>query len=167
VVLRAAGRPADFGLSLVSGWVIGVRSERGPLGGSRDAGGRNGFTSVELHCREPRSLTDDRLEPGRGSHARNGSGPLGATRLRNSQRPSMRMLEKPLTIATLVAGASYLAYRYWSTYPSLIPSPRGVREIDRIARRQGISTQAAYRRWAEGRLRYTRYHGLLRNSAQR
>jgi hypothetical protein len=73
------------------------------------------------------------------------------------------MFGKPITMATLVAAASYLAYRYWSTYPSLIPGPAAVREIDRTARRQGISPQDAYRRWAERRLRYTRYRDLLRD----
>jgi hypothetical protein len=41
------------------------------------------------------------------------------------------MFGKPITMATLVAAASYLAYRYWSTYPNLIPGPAAVREIDR------------------------------------
>jgi hypothetical protein len=76
------------------------------------------------------------------------------------------MFGKPITLATLVAAASYMAYRYWSTYPSQIPGPAAVREIDRTARRRGISTQAAYRKWAERRLRYTRYRGLLNSSEQ-
>ena len=74
------------------------------------------------------------------------------------------MLEnRPLTIATLIGAVSYLAYKYWSKFPHLIPSRKAVREIDRIARRQGISSQAAYMKWANGRLKFTRYHALLRD----
>jgi hypothetical protein len=74
-----------------------------------------------------------------------------------------RMLGKPVTIGAMILAISYLLYRHWSTYPSLIPSPRGVRSIKRIARRQGISTEAAYRKWAESRLKFTRHRDLLRN----
>jgi hypothetical protein len=58
--------------------------------------------------------------------------------------------------------AAYLAYKYWATYPSLIPDERALRHIDRIARHHGISHQAAYIRWANRRLSWSRYRYLVR-----
>ena len=56
----------------------------------------------------------------------------------------------------------YLAYKYWSPYPSLIPDQRALRRIDQIARRHGISHEAAYIKWANRRLRWSRYRFLAR-----
>jgi hypothetical protein len=58
--------------------------------------------------------------------------------------------------------AAYLAYREWATYPSLIPDQRGQRRIASIARRRGISREAAHVLWANRRLRWTRFRYLLR-----
>jgi len=60
--------------------------------------------------------------------------------------------------------AAYVGYRYWSGYPGLIPNQRAVRHIDRMARRRGISHEAAYRRWANRRLNWSRYRYLVRRA---
>jgi hypothetical protein len=60
-----------------------------------------------------------------------------------------------------------LAYRSWRSYPNLIPSQDAVRRIDRLARRQGISTQDAYIRWANSRLKRTRYAHLANDALSR
>jgi hypothetical protein len=55
----------------------------------------------------------------------------------------------------------YLAYKEWATYPSLVPDERALRQINRIARRQNISNEAAYAQWANQRLKWTRYSSLV------
>ena len=54
-----------------------------------------------------------------------------------------------------------LAYKEWATYPSFVPDERALRQISRIARRQHISYEAAYVRWANQRLKWTRYGYLV------
>jgi hypothetical protein len=58
--------------------------------------------------------------------------------------------------------AAYLAYREWATYPSLIPDQRAQRRIAAIARRRGISREAAHLQWANRRLQWTRFRYLVR-----
>jgi hypothetical protein len=58
--------------------------------------------------------------------------------------------------------AAYLAYKEWSTYPSLIPDQRAQRRIASMARRQGISREAAHVQWANRRLRWSRFRYLAR-----
>jgi hypothetical protein len=55
----------------------------------------------------------------------------------------------------------YLAYKEWATYPDLVPDERALRQISRIARRHHISYEAAYIRWANQRLKWTRYGYLV------
>jgi hypothetical protein len=55
----------------------------------------------------------------------------------------------------------YLAYKEWATYPGLVPDERALSRIDRIARRQRISREAAYIQWANQRLKWTRYGNLV------
>lgn len=71
------------------------------------------------------------------------------------------MLRKATAIFILSL-AALVVYKCWGTYPSLIPNQRAVRRIDRMARRRGISNQAAYIRWANRRLNWSRYRYLLR-----
>jgi hypothetical protein len=71
-------------------------------------------------------------------------------------------------IALLLLGViGLLAYRSWRSYPNLIPSQDTVRRIDRLARRKGISTQDAYIRWANSRLKRTRYAHLADDAVSR
>ena len=56
--------------------------------------------------------------------------------------------------------AGLMAYKEWATYPRLIPNQRDQRHIASMARRRGISLEAAYIRWANQRLRWTRYRYL-------
>jgi hypothetical protein len=65
------------------------------------------------------------------------------------------------TATFILSLAAYLAYKYWATYPNLIPDERALRRIDRTARRQGISHEAAYIHWANRRLSLSRYRYLL------
>ena len=66
--------------------------------------------------------------------------------------------ESAVLLALTLTG--YLAYKHWATYPDLIPKRNGLRRISSIARRQGISREAAYVQWANQRLRWTRYRHL-------
>jgi hypothetical protein len=69
---------------------------------------------------------------------------------------------RPATTALLVlAAGAYLAYKNWASYPNLIPNQRAVRHIDQLARRRGISHRAAYMRWANRRLKWSRYRSLM------
>jgi len=60
--------------------------------------------------------------------------------------------------------AGLMAYKEWATYPSLIPNQRDRRHIASIARRRGISPEAAYVRWANQRLKWSRYRYLARDA---
>jgi hypothetical protein len=64
----------------------------------------------------------------------------------------------PLFVLSLFG---YLAYKEWATYPSLVPDERALRQINRIARRQHTSYEAAYIQWANQRLKWTRYGCLV------
>jgi hypothetical protein len=68
------------------------------------------------------------------------------------------------TLAFLLSLAGYFVYKCWATYPDLLPNERARRRIARIARRRGISYQAAYRQWADQRLSWTRYRDLVRRA---
>jgi hypothetical protein len=68
------------------------------------------------------------------------------------------------TVALLVSLVGYFAYKCWATYPDLIPNARALRRIDRIARRQRVSHETAYRQWANQRLSWTRYRRLAKKT---
>ena len=67
------------------------------------------------------------------------------------------MSKEALFALSLIA---YAAYKHWATYPDLIPKRHGLRRITSIARREGISREAAYIKWANQRLSWTRYRHL-------
>jgi hypothetical protein len=67
------------------------------------------------------------------------------------------------TAIFMLSLAAYAGYK-WCTYPGLIPNPRAVRHIDRMARRRGIPHEAAYVRWVNRRLSWSRYRYLLRKA---
>ena len=73
-------------------------------------------------------------------------------------------MPKAATALLILSAGACLAYKYWTTYPNLIPSRRAVRRIDQLARRKGISHEAAYIRWSNQRLRRSRYHSLARET---
>ena len=81
----------------------------------------------------------------------------------SSGKSSCAML-RPATALVILSAGAYLAYKYWTTYPNLIPSQQAVRRIDQLARRKGISHEAAYLRWSNQRLRWSRYHSLARET---
>jgi hypothetical protein len=62
----------------------------------------------------------------------------------------------------LSVAAAYLAYKYWATYPNLIPNQRALRRIERLAGRKGVSREAAYIEWSNKRLKRSRYRSLVR-----
>jgi hypothetical protein len=72
------------------------------------------------------------------------------------------MLRAALTIFVFSL-ASIMVYKEWATYPRLIPNQRDQRYIASMARRRGISLESAYVRWANQRLRWTRYRHLARD----
>jgi hypothetical protein len=69
---------------------------------------------------------------------------------------------RPATALFILSVGAYLAYRYWATYPNLIPNRRALRRIDRMAVRKGISREAAYLAWSNERLKRSRYRSLVR-----
>jgi hypothetical protein len=71
---------------------------------------------------------------------------------------------RPATALFILSVGAYLAYRYWATYPNLIPNQRALRRIDRIADRKGISREAAYLEWSNERLKRSRFRSLVRGS---
>ena len=83
--------------------------------------------------------------------------------LLSATKSSCGMLRQATAIFVLSL-AAYVGYKYWSTYPGLIPNPRAVRHIGRMARRRGISYEAAYIRWANRRLSWSQYRYLLRKA---
>jgi hypothetical protein len=78
-------------------------------------------------------------------------------------KSSCGMLRQATAIFVLSL-AAYAGYKRWSTYPGLIPNPRAVRDIGRMARRRGISHEAAYIRWVNRRLSWSHYRYLLRKA---
>jgi hypothetical protein len=79
-------------------------------------------------------------------------------------KSSCAMLKPATALFFVLSVGGYLSYKYWTTYPNLIPNQRAVRRIDRRARRRGISLEAAYIQWSNRRLRRSRYHYLARGS---
>jgi hypothetical protein len=71
---------------------------------------------------------------------------------------------RPATALLILSVGAYLAYKYWSTYPNLIPNQRVLRRIERLAARKGISREAAYIEWSNKRLKRSRYRSLVRES---
>jgi hypothetical protein len=88
-----------------------------------------------------------------------GGGDQGTSIIRESLSGMLRRLISFFILSL----AGYLAYKSWTTYPDLIPDRRGLRRISKIADRDGISQEAAYIRWANQRLRWTRHRHLARN----
>jgi hypothetical protein len=83
--------------------------------------------------------------------------------LLSATKSSCGMLRHATTIFMLSV-ATYVGYKCWSTYPGLIPNPRAVRHIGRMAHRRGISHEAAYIRWVNRRLSWSHYRYLLRKA---
>jgi hypothetical protein len=76
---------------------------------------------------------------------------------------SLSAMVRPATaLIVLSVGAAYLAYKYWATYPNLIPNQRALRRIERLAGRKGISREAAYIEWSNKRLKSSRFRSLVR-----
>ena len=69
---------------------------------------------------------------------------------------------RPATALLVLSVGAYLAYKYWTTYPNLLPNQRVLRRIDRLAGRKGISREAAYIEWSNQRLKRSRYRALVR-----
>jgi hypothetical protein len=82
------------------------------------------------------------------------------TSLRN--KSSCAMVRSATALFILSLGTAYLAYKYWTTYPNLIPNQRVLRRIERLAGRKGISREAAYLEWSNKRLKRSRYYSLVR-----
>jgi hypothetical protein len=77
-------------------------------------------------------------------------------------KSSWAMVRQATALLILSVGAAYLAYKYWATYPNLIPNQRVLRRIERLAGRKGISREAAYIEWSNKRLKRSRYRSLVR-----
>src|SRR5262245_16787375 len=91
------------------------------------------------------------------SGSRTACGAKSGTSLSTS---SSFVMPKEAAVLFALSLTAYAVYKHWATYPDLIPKQRGLRRISSIARRQGISREAAYVQWANQRLSWTRYRHL-------